>query len=360
MSKTLFFISFAFLISLSAFAQTYKEVTAEKGDGIYSILRKNDFEPTIFFKTFIELNKNRLKPNNDLLIGKAYLLPIKAIDTTIIEKVPVVKDSIPKTIVAVKPIPQPKDTIVAIEEIKMPIFGKEYETVPIESKTLKRAIYYLISGHGGPDPGAIETYNGKLISEDEYAYDVTLRLARKLMANGAKVYIIIKDKNDGIRDKRVLEVDYDEVNYPNNPISLSQKLRLIERTKAVNTLFLKHKGAYQRLIVTHIDSRTKGKNIDVFFYHHNKSKSGKKLAQNIHNSFKKKYAEHQPNRIYSGTVNSRSLYVIQNTLPAMVYIELGNIKNKKDQKRILDYENRDALANWIYGGLLVDFDERHF
>ncbi len=193
--------------------------------------------------------------------------------------------------------------------------------------------------------------------EDEYAYDVTLRLARKLIANGAKVYIIIKDENDGIRDEKVLEVDYDEVNYPNNPISLSQKLRLIERTKAVNNLFLKHKGAYQRLIVTHIDSQTKGKNIDVFFYHHNKSKSGKKLAQNIHNSFKEKYAEHQPNRIYSGTVNSRSLYVIQNTLPAMVYIELGNIKNKKDQKRILDYENRDALANWIYGGLLVDFGE---
>ncbi len=41
----------------------------------------------------------------------------------------------------------------------------------------------------------------------------------------------------------------------------------------------------------------------------------------------------------------------------MVYIELGNIKNKKDQKRILNYENRDALSNWIHHGLLVDFDE---
>ncbi|MEW4925115.1 hypothetical protein [Algibacter sp. 2305UL17-15] len=42
----------------------------------------------------------------------------------------------------------------------------------------------------------------------------------------------------------------------------------------------------------------------------------------------------------------------------MVYIELGNIKSKKDQKRIINYENRDALANWIFGGLVVDFDVR--
>ena len=39
----------------------------------------------------------------------------------------------------------------------------------------------------------------------------------------------------------------------------------------------------------------------------------------------------------------------------MVYIELGNIKNKKDQKRILNYENREALANWICDGLSLDF-----
>ena len=76
--------------------------------------------------------------------------------------------------------------------------------------------------------------------------------------------------------------------------------------------------------------RSKGKNIDVFFYHHKNSKNGKRLAENIHESFKQKYAKHQPNRHYSGTVSSRSsLYLVKNTLTPMVYIELGNIKNKK-------------------------------
>lgn len=357
MHKTLLFLLISPVMVFSVSAQTStKEVTPENGDGVYSLLRKNDLEPTKYLKPFIELNKDRLKPNNGLQIGKVYLLPIPEKDTLLKPEISSIKDSIPIVIS-----PKPKDTIIVSkkETITNSIFGKDHETIIKESDALKGGVYYLISGHGGPDPGAIETYAGKLISEDEYAYDVTLRLARKLLANGAKVYFIIKDKNDGIRDEKVLEVDYDETYYPNSPISRSQKLRLRERTKAVNKLYLKHKGAYQRLIVTHIDSRSKGKNIDVFFYHDHKSKSGKQLALNIHNTFKQKYAKHQPNRIYSGTVSSRSLYVIKNTLPAMVYIELGNIKNKKDQRRILNYENREALAKWIYEGLLVDFEQNN-
>ncbi|GAB1856360.1 N-acetylmuramoyl-L-alanine amidase [Flavobacteriaceae bacterium MHTCC 0001] len=323
---------------------------AEKGDGIYSLLRKNGIEPSKHLEAFIALNKNKLQPNNGLIVGETYMLPVTKADTTIVPISVITKDSMVNTTKQKDVIPSPKNTTIYA------IFGKDYELVTKESNTLKGAVYYLISGHGGPDPGAIENYKGKLIAEDEYAYDVTLRLARKLLSNGATVYIIIKDDNDGIRDKAILEIDYDEVCYPNKPISASQKIRLQERSKAVNKLYVKHKGAYQRLIVTHVDSRSKSKNIDVFFYHHSKSKSGKQLAQNIHNTFKQKYAEHQPNRTYSGTVGSRNLYVIKNTLPPMVYIELGNIKNKKDQKRILNYKNREALAKWIYEGLMVDFE----
>lgn len=75
---------------------------------------------------------------------------------------------------------------------------------------LDETVYYLISGHGGPDPGAIENYGGQLIAEDEYAYDVTLRLARELLSHGAAVHIIVQDENDGIREVRALELDTDE------------------------------------------------------------------------------------------------------------------------------------------------------
>lgn len=311
---------------------TPKTVTAVAGDGIHKILIKNGFDPLEFYNEFIDLNKKNISASKGLFIGKKYILPEKLEDNS------KVVNTVGKT-------------------LNYPLFGEKYADVPIESEVLKGAIYYLISGHGGPDPGAIAKRSGKTISEDEYAYDVSLRLARKLMAQGAQVYLIIQDKNDGIRDESVLKVDYDEVNYPNNKIPRSQRLRLRQRTESVNKLFKQHGNRYQRLIVTHVDSRSQGEKIDVFFYHHKNSKKGKILANNLQSTFKKKYEQYQPNRKYTGTVGSRSgLYVIQNTLPAMVYIELGNLKNTKDQKRILNATNRDAVAKWISEGLLLDFD----
>lgn len=318
-----------------------KTVVAQPGDGIYSLLRAHNI-PYKYLDSFIQLNKKKLISGHQLIVGKTYALPI------------IKKDSITE-LNTIK-----LDTTSVIPDIRIePLFGVENDSIIVENETLKNTVYYLIAGHGGPDPGATTIYNNRLISEDEYAYDVTLRLARKLISKGAKVYIIIKDMDDGIRDERILKVDYDEVSHPDNKIPRSQKLRLKQRTKAVNKLYLKHKGAYQRLIVTHVDSRSVGKNIDVFFYHHKKSKNGKRLADCIHSTFEKKYKKHQPNRVYSGTVSSRGLYLVNNTLPPMVYIELGNIRNSKDQKRILDYKNREALANWIHLGLIEDYKTRN-
>lgn len=235
------------------------------------------------------------------------------------------------------------------------IFGSAYEKVEIKSNELKGAIYYLVSGHGGPDPGAIGTYGGSRVSEDEYAYDVTLRLARKLIEKGALVYMIIRDPNDGIRDANVLKLDYDEQCYPDLTIPLNQTQRLGQRTTAVNTLYRKYGKQYQRVIFIHLDSRSQGENIDVFFYHHNKSKSGKKLANKMKATFKAKYAQFQPNRKYTGTVSDRNLYVLRNTKPTALFIELGNIRNTKDQRRFILKDNREALAKWMAEGLKADF-----
>ena len=42
----------------------------------------------------------------------------------------------------------------------------------------------------------------------------------------------------------------------------------------------------------------------------------------------------------------------------MTYIEIGNIRNKKDQHRILDYDNRQALAKWISEGVILDYETK--
>ncbi|WP_420320474.1 N-acetylmuramoyl-L-alanine amidase family protein [Flagellimonas sp.] len=308
-----------------------QHVKAEEGDGIYSLLRRHGLDPGKFYEDFVQLNNANLGDDFQLYVGKSYQIP-QAIE----------QNEIPE-----------------VFSQNYPIFGKDYATVPSISNRLDKTVYYLISGHGGPDPGAVENHGGKKISEDEYAYDVTLRLARELLSHGAEVHIIVQDENDGIRDERILNLDTDEVVFPNKAIPLRQVERLSQRVEAVNRLYLKHKGRYQRLIVTHVDSRSKGTNIDVFFYHHHKSKNGKRLAENIHKTFQKKYKKFQPNRKYTGTFKDRSnLYLVKNTLPAIAYIEIGNIRNKKDQRRILDPDNRQALAKWISEGILLDFETR--
>jgi len=320
-----------------------KTVVAEKGDGIYSLLRKQGVDPYITYDDFIALNLPRLRDSLHLYEGMAYIIPNTSGDS-----LEIVKDA--TKIAGIKN---------SVKGISYDIFGEKYAEVIGKSERLSGTVYYLISGHGGPDPGAMTQYVGKSISEDEYAYDVTLRLARELLSHGAQVYVIVRDPDDGIRDERILEMDKDELVLPDQTIPLDQKNRLDQRVDAVNKLYLKHKGKHQRLVVTHVDSRSKGQNIDVFFYFHEKSSNGKKLAESIHNTFKKKYKKYQPNRSYSGTFEDRSnLYLVRKTLPAMTFIEIGNIRNKKDQRRILDYDNRQALAKWISEGVILDYETK--
>ncbi len=333
-------VSILLLASINLLAQdAVQSVVAEKGDGILSLLRKQGINPYDSYDQFVSLNAENLRDSVHLYAGRTYKLPVeKAIEKPSAQE---------KVVVETK----------SVKGISYEIFGKKYAEIVSQSTRLKGNVYYLISGHGGPDPGAMTTYAGKAISEDEYAYDVTLRLARELLSHSATVYIIVRDPDDGIRDERILEMDRDEVVYPNEPIPLNQVERLKQRVDAVNALYKENKGKYQRLIVTHVDSRSKGQNIDVFFYHHEDSKNGKKLAESIHKTFESKYKKYQPNRTYSGTFEDRtSLYVVRKTHPAMTFIEIGNITNEKDQQRILDPDNRQALAKWISEGVLLDYE----
>lgn len=325
--KFLFILSLYILgcqLNTSVFAQNgVEKAIAERGDGIYTLLQKNGLDPGVHSTRFIELNKDILDENNILFEGTAYTLP---------------------------PVHTEESNIV-----EYPIFGEGYTNVTIKDQQLKGAVYYLLAGHGGPDPGAVTKYGRYTISEDEYAYDVSLRLARRLIEHGALVYMVVQSE-DGIRDRSILEMSSKEVAYPDLKIPSNHRLRLKQRTDTVNNLYEKHRGAFQRMIAIHIDSRSRGENIDVFFYHHRRSRNGERLANHIHQIFSKKYELHQPSRKYDGTVSHRSgLYVIRHTSPPAVFIELGNIRNSRDQRRFILHNNRQALANWIAEGIIADF-----
>lgn len=309
-----------FIISLfTAFPLFAQErATPRSGEGVATFLQRFGRTKKQHTEQFIKLNKGKLTKKNGLKLGMTYILP-------------------PLT-----------------EENFEPLFGKKLARYTVDSNELSGASFYLVGGHGGPDPGAIGLYHGKQLHEDEYAYDIILRLARNLLMKGAKVHIIIQDAKDGIRNDKCLSNSSRET-CMGSPIPLNQQERLKQRCDKINYLYTKDKESYKRAVFIHVDSRGKGQQTDVFFYHCPGSKSGKRLAGIVHKTFDKKYDKHQPDRGFNGTVSERGLYVLRNAASVSVFLELGNIQNKRDQQRLVLSDNRQALANWICEGLIADY-----
>ncbi len=244
---------------------------------------------------------------------------------------------------------------VAKETQVFPIFGEKHQNVTFKDDALKGHIYYIVAGHGGPDPGALGSYKGSQLCEDEYAYDVSLRLVKNLVEHGATAYLIIRDDNDGIRDDAILHGDHDERCWPNQKIPLNQISRLQQRVQVINELYLKHKklGAKtQKAIVIHVDSRSTRSRVDLFFYNYPGSKTGKSFATSLHETVKGNYTKYRKGRGYGGQIKDRELYILKFSFPTAVFIELGNIRNPEDQKRIVVPRNRQVIADWLTEGVL--------
>jgi N-acetylmuramoyl-L-alanine amidase len=236
------------------------------------------------------------------------------------------------------------------------IFGKKYQNVTRKSNQLQGVVYYIVAGHGGPDPGAQGNKDGHIMSEDEYAYDISLRVARELISHGALVYMITRDNDDGIRDDEFLANDKDETVWKNQKIPFGVNSKLRQRTRAINSLYNKNKGKYQRMIEIHIDSRQISERVDVFGYYNSKRKLSKEFANNIINTIAEKYKKHQPNRGFSGISQSRDgLFMLKFSHPTACFLELGNIKNPADQIRFTKAENRQVIADWITDGCIKDY-----
>lgn len=393
---------FSFILFLSfqltAAEGSYHTVKAEKGDGIFSLLRRYQLDDHNCNRDrFLELNNMTMKDH--LVVGRAYQLPVliytyngTSIRTTIgidnwdkavrIQKYNesiLAKNLRKKTYVESKVLwvpyhelhcddALPSKKILKIAEKPTPykgsfqhvqLFGDKHKLVELKDHDLKDRVYYIVAGHGGPDPGARCTSCKETLCEDEYAYDVSLRLARHLISHGATVHVIIQDQNDGIRDDAFLICDKDE-DCLGAKIPLSQKLRLRQRASAINKLYnnYKRKGITEQLaIMIHVDSYTENRRQDVYFFHHKTSQSSKRLAESLQNTFEEKYNYYQKNRGYKGFVKARGLYMLNFTLPTSVYVELANIRNVADQERLIKPSNREALGKWLYEGM-VNYQEK--
>jgi len=299
---------------------------AGRGDGIWDLLVRAGVRPTpSAIRAFESRNRGRLMHGNQLVAGRSYHVPAAGSRVA-----------------------------------TFPIFGPEYERVKRRSSRLAGQVYYVVSGHGGPDPGSIGRYRGRPLPEDEVAYDVALRLARRLIQEGATVHLIVKDPDDGIRDATHLPLDHDEVYTGGKRIPLDQLRRLRERVRDINRLYRKHGGAatVQRVLALHVDARSHRRNPEIDVHFLVDSRRGRRLANELRAAFRERYARAQPGRGYDGTVETRGLYVLRNTRPVAVLIELGDIRNPRDQVRLTRPGNRQAVADWIVDGLLKNSHRR--
>lgn len=368
---------------------SYLVTEAQRGDGVLSLLRKYHLEAySCNVEEFYVLNQ--MEKTDGLLQGKSYLLPVQRFryngrsirstigitDFDLAVQIQQYNRDARSAGLREKAYEDDRDLwlpyhflhcLNEISETKVetppgevtssgayPIFGPVYSTVKPISNELAGQVIYIISGHGGPDPGAMGKRSGHNLCEDEYAYDVCLRLTRLLIQRGALVYMIVRDDDDGIRDEPFLTCDSDEYVLGDQVIPLNQKERLYQRTATVNRYFEKHKKQgirSQTTVEIHVDSNNRGLRRDVFFYHLRGSKGGQAIAEELHRTFKEKYSIHQASRDYHGTVTTRDLYTLRETSPQAVYIELANIRNPEDQRRLVITDNREALAKWLSEGL---------
>lgn len=326
MNRITVFSTILFFTLSPFFLFSQEKAKPRNGDAIPTFLKRHNRSGQTYYRDFITLNKGKFGRNNTLKLGVEYELP-----------------------------PLVSGTSTRSANGNEPLFGKKLARYEVQSGKLKGACFYLVSGHGGPDPGAVGRIANTEVHEDEYAYDIMLRLARNLMMEGANVYIIIQDAKDGIRDEQFLSNSKRET-CMGAAIPLNQVQRLKQRTDKINSLYAQTKASYHRAFFIHLDSRSKKQQTDVYFYYSTKKGDSKFLAQTLKNEFELHYDKHQPNRGFNGTVSMRNLYVLANTVPPSAFVELGNIQNSFDQRRFILSSNRQALANWLTRGFIKDYE----
>jgi N-acetylmuramoyl-L-alanine amidase len=311
-----------------------QSVAPQPGEGIWGLLRRSGVTPTAKrVAAFRSLNAEKLGAGDQLKVGVAYRIP----------------DYDGGSANTATPAP----TSAPVRTSRYEIFGSQYEMVERRSNRLAGHYYYIVSGHGGSDPGSVGKLNGRSMPEDEIAYDTALRVARELLKDGAMVYMIVRDPNDGIRDAEYLPPDRDEYYYGNVRMSSNYIRRIRQRAEVINKLYDRNKGRArsQQVVAVHVDAMA-GRNqpqIDVHFAY--SSDSGRALGRSLQTSIRNQYRAHQPDRGYKGRLVRRDLYILKHTKPVAVLVELGNIRHRGDQIRLTKPSNRQAMAQWIAGGL---------
>lgn len=299
--KRFFVLLFALLIYCSATSQdSLRTVVAKKGDGIFSILRKEGLNPSKYYAAFISLNEANIKNGSELHLGRIY-------------KIPTASDSFIE-----------KGRIVNVSDgAEKALYDEELNKISLKSDNLSNAVYYLVAE--------------EKTSKSSYCSTIVSELAYSFLVNGAQVYII---KSDSVAT------------------SENEKFRFQEYAGIVNKRYLKHHGKYQRLLIVRSKEEITNKRLNVTISHHGKSEEGQKFAEHIQsiigNSTSRKGSIENLSGIFE---DGNDLFLAKNALPAISVIDISTGIKKVKQESFSIYSDKKTFATWIRKGMLNDYAE---
>jgi N-acetylmuramoyl-L-alanine amidase len=293
---------FTLLIFCNMFAQdSLLTVTAKNGDGIFSVLRNQGIDIVKYYAKFIELNEEKIKNGSHLIIGEEYLIPNAP-------------DSFRNMGLSIQ-LPSGKET---------PIFKNNLASLERKDSTLQNAVYYLIT----------DKSNGSQVNLTKLNDEIVQRMARKLLEHGARVYVLDNSLNDS--------------------------LNLMDFASLVNKRYLRHNGAYQRLLVIKADDDLTKSKTEVTVYHYAESREGKKMANNILKVLGGNTVKHKSIGEYSQIFTDfKDVSFAKNILPTITFIEMGR-KSDKTVKTLRVSSNKRNIVDLITSGILSDYSTLQF
>lgn len=302
-------INSLFLLTLicgytSLFAQVELDtVVAQKGDGIFSILRKSGIHPVKYYVDFLELNKDNIKGASELVVGRKYVLPHA-------------QDSFKNM-----------GTLIHVDENEeTPLFDTDLADMKQRDSTLKNTVYHLIYP-------TVETKAKEKSLQDGFI----LKLSKDLMERGARVYVLQKNRITFSMDTVASEVE--------NVITGFGEL-----TSMVNKKYLKHNGSYQRvLMIRDVDRNKKG--LSMAMYHYDNSADGQYLAAAFRDIFiKNALGKVKTEQGISPFTDAPNVYLAKNLLPSLTIMDING-----DMNGIPIRSRKSSLPELITEGILQDY-----
>lgn len=300
--------SLFFLLVLCGYTTLFGQVAldtvvAQKGDGIFSILRKSGIHPVNYYVDFLELNKDAIKGASQLVVGRKYALPYAP-------------DSF-----------KHMGTLIhADENEETPLFDTDLANMKQRDSTLNKTVYYLMYT------------SAKTLGNKENALDdFTLTLSKDLMERGARVYVLEKANMPLPTDSTADEIE--------NAITDFGEL-----TSIVNKKYLKHNGSYQRVLMIR-DLKQYKKGVSIAMHHYDKSADGQQLAVAFRELFKKNASgKVKDDQGISPFTDAPNVYLAKNLLPSLTIMDING-----EPDGIPIRSGKSSLPELVTKGILKDY-----